>query len=261
MTCSPTGWESWAGGRRRRWALEVAAAQGLQAAVLTDVELPLPIDAPLSIGLRRTAVLIVRGTSEDTVLDQERVARLERAFAGAPVEHRMLEFKSAKTGFLESRRRDASDAKSADHAWFEIYEFLGKHVEDAGLKPPIIASRDSEAAQSAPPFVSIGDVMRAVNGPSGVRGGVAQSLGEAPRGEKDWKLLRARAALMADSGVLLMGLKPSKGGRASWQRHAASYRDAAAALTAAADHRNFADARQAFDRLNTSCVGCHSDHR
>jgi dienelactone hydrolase len=248
-------------GNTARWALELAAAQDLQAAVLTDAELPLVIDAPLSIGLRHTAVLIVRGTSEATQLDGELVARLERAFGSAHVEHRVLEFKKAKTGFMDGRRRDAFDAKSADHAWFEIYEFLGKHVEDAELKSPPMAGRNWNDAQSARPFVSIGDVMRAVNAPSGVRGSAAQSLGEAPRDEKDWKLLRARAAIMADSGVLLMGLKPPRGGAASWQRHAASYRDAAAALVNAADRRNLADARQAFDRLNTSCGRCHSDHR
>jgi dienelactone hydrolase len=248
-------------GKMARWALELAAAQNLQAAVLTDVELPLVIDAALSIGLRQTAVLVVRGASEANALEGILVEKLERAFAGAPVEHRVLEFKNAKTGFMDSRRRDRFHAKSANHAWFEIYEFLGKHVEDAELKTPFVAGRSSNDAQAVRPFVSIGDVMRAVNGPSGVRGGIAQSLGEAPRKEKDWKLLRARAAIMADSGTLLMGLKPPKGGATSWQRHATSYRDAAAALATAADRRNFADARQAFDRLNMTCGRCHSDHR
>jgi len=248
-------------GATSRWALELAAAQNLQAAVLTDVVLPLMIDAPLSVGLRNTAVLIVRGTSEATPFEGELVARLERALVVAHVEHRVREFKNAKTGFIDGRRRDAVNAKSADHAWFEIYEFLGKHVEDAELKTPLVTGRSSDVAQSARPFVSIGDVMRAVNGPSGVRSGIAQSLEEIPQEEKDWKLLRARAAVMADSGTLLMGLKPPKGGARSWQRHAASYRDAAAALATAADRRNFADARQAFDRLNMACGRCHSDHR
>ena len=240
----------------------MAAAQNLQAAVLTDVELPLVIDAPLSIGLRQTAVLIVRGAVRGDPVGwgtcREAGAPLS---AVAHVEHRVLEFKSAKTGFMDSQRPDAFDAKSADHAWFEIYEFLGKHVEDAELKAPLLAGRSSDVAQADRPFVSIGDVMRAVNGASGVCGEVAQSLDEAPREEKDWKLLRARAAIMADSGVLLMGLKPTKGSPSSWQRHAASYRGAATALAAAADRRNLAEARQAFGRLKTNCDRCHSDHR
>jgi cytochrome c5 len=60
---------------------------------------------------------------------------------------------------------------------------------------------------------------------------------------------------------LLMSLKPPRGTAATWRRHAASYRDAAATLVAAADRRNVADARQAFDRFNTTCSRCHADHR
>jgi hypothetical protein len=166
-----------------------------------------------------------------------------------------------QAGFLQSGRRAASETKSVDHAWFEIYEYLGKHVEDAEQKLPQVPGPSSDAAQPALPFVSIADVMRAVNGPTGVRGAVAQSLSEAPRNEKDWKLLRARAAVMADAGVLLMSLKPTKGTAATWQRHAVSYRDAAATLVAAADRHKVADARQAFDRFNKTCNRCHADHR
>jgi Dienelactone hydrolase family/Cytochrome C' len=248
-------------GKSAHLAIELAAAQNLQAAVLIDVELPLALDAPLSIGLRQTAVLIVRGASEDTLLDRELVARLESAFGVAHVEHRVLEFKSAKTGFMDSGRREAFDAKSADRAWFEIYEFLGKHVEDAELKTPEMTGRSSDIAQAATPLVSIADVMRAVNGATGVCGEVSQSLGEGLREEKDWKLLHARAAIMSESGVLLMSFKPTRGSQSSWRRHAASYRDAAAALAAAAERRNIAEVRQAFDRLKTNCNQCHSDHR
>ena len=163
MTCSPKRSVS-SVGEKRPLALELAAAQSLQAVVLTDVELPLALDPPLSIGLRQTVVLIVRGASEVTPLDRELVARLEQAFEIAHVEHRVLELKSAKTGFMDSQRREAFDAKSADRAWFEIYEFLGKHVEDAELKTPLITVRSSDVAPAAHPFVSIGDVMRGSTG-------------------------------------------------------------------------------------------------
>jgi hypothetical protein len=228
------------------------------------------LDASLSIGLRQTAVLVVRGASEDTLFDRELVARLDRALEVAHVEHHALEFKVAKSGFMDSGRREAYEAKSADHAWFEIYEFLGKQVEDAELKRPEPAARSADVAPTAPgvdvapaarPHASIADVMRAVNGATGVCGEVAQSLGEGLPEEKDWKLLRARAAIMSDAGVLLLQLKPPRGSQSSWRRHAASYRDAAAALAAAADRRNIAEARQAFARLKTDCNRCHSEHR
>jgi dienelactone hydrolase len=248
-------------GRTAHLALETAVAQSLQAAVLTDAEWPLLLDASLSIGLRQTAVLFVRGAAEETASNRELAARLERALALAHVEHHTLEFRSAKTGFMDSQRPDAFDSKSADRAWFEIYEFLGKHVEDAELKTPLIAGRGSDFSPAAHPFVSIDDVMRAVNGASGMCGDVSQSLNEGPREEKDWRLLRARAAIMADSGVLLMSLKPPKGSASGWQRHATAYRGAAAALAAAADRRNIDEARQAFDRLKKNCDRCHADHR
>jgi hypothetical protein len=173
----------------------------------------------------------------------------------------MLELSDAKPGFMESGRGDATAAKAADRAWFEIYEFLGKYVEDAEPDRSPVVARSSISGKSDPPLVSIVDVMRAINGPSGVRGEVARALGEAPRDEREWKLLRARAAVMADSGATLMGLKPQKGSAATWLRHAAAYRDAAAELAAAADRRNLTDARSAFDRLNASCARCHAEHR
>jgi dienelactone hydrolase len=248
-------------GTSAHWALELAAAQNLQAAVLNDFELPLVLDGPLSVGLRQTPVLLVRGAAEDTQRDRRLLEGLRRAFETAHVEHRILEFKSAKAGFMGSGPRDTYEARSANQAWFEIYEFLGKQVEDAELKTPQTTGPSSDVVPAAPPHVSIGDVMRAVNGATGVCGEVAQSLGEGLREEKDWKLLRARAALMSDAGVLLLELKPPRGTQASWRRHAASYRDAATALTAAVDRRNLADARQAFERLKTTCNRCHSDHR
>jgi dienelactone hydrolase len=248
-------------GTMARWALEVAAAQNLQAVVLVDVGLPLLIDPPLSVGLRQTAVLLVCGRSGGTALESERLANFERDLATGHIQHRRVDFKNAKPNFMESRHSATDDAKSADHAWFEIYEFLGKHVEDAEPQTRLLSKRNTQDAPPVRPAVSIADVMRAVNGPAGIRGGIAQSLNVSPREEKDWKLLRARAAVMADSGTLLLGLRPSRGDATRWQRHTASYRDAAAALAAAADRRDLADARRAFDRLNGTCGKCHADHR
>ena len=247
-------------GKTTHLALELAAAQNLQAAVLTDVELPLVLDPPLSIGLRQTAVFIVAGAYQVTPLDREFSARLERAFEIAHVEHRVLELKSAKTGFMDSQRREAFDAKSADRAWFEIYEFLGKHVEDAELKTPLITARSSDVAPAAHPFVSIGDVMRGQRcfGSMRRRGAIAERRST---GREGLEAASPRAAIMADSGALLMGLQPLKGSPSSWQRHAASYRGAATALASAADRRNIAEVRQAFARLKANCSRCHSDHR
>jgi dienelactone hydrolase len=240
--------------------LEAAADQHLQATIVVD-GYPSTIDASLSLGLKHTAVLIVRGTRQLTNAKREERSHLERNLASAGVEHRVLELSDAKPGFMENSRGNASDAKAADRAWFEIYEFFGKHVEDAELNSSPAVARSSITAKSDPPRVAIDDVMRAINGSAGIRSDVARALGEAPRDEKEWKLLRARAAVMTDSGATLMGLKPQKGTAASWRRHATAYRDAAAALVDAADRRKLTDARSAFDRLNASCARCHAEHR
>lgn len=248
-------------GKTARWALELAAAQSLQCAVLTDVELPPMIDGPLRVGLKQTAVLIIRGLADATPVDGKRAARLERDLAAAGVMHRWLEFTDARSGFMESRRSSKLAAKSADRAWFELYEFLGKHVEDAEPGPQMTTNRAAQPGPSAVPLVAIDDVMRAINGPAGLRVEIARSLEAAPRAETDWTLLRSRAAVMAESGVLLGRLKPPKGTGTSWQRHADAYRAAAVALSAAAEKRNLTEARRAFDRLNTRCAQCHADHR
>ncbi len=244
-----------------RWALETAAAGGLQAAVLIDPQLPIAVDADLTTPLRHTAVLVVRGAAGTSLLDDEYLARLERQWEEAGVQHRVLPFDRAKTGFLNAHDQNAHDRELADRAWFEIYEFLGKHVEDVPLKK-LLADQDN-ATDGAPlrQFASIADLMRAANAPAGVRGSLALSLTEEPTSENEWKDARARAALLADAGELLMGLKPPKGDSALWQRHVASYRDAAQAIAAASDRRDYSAARQALERLTTTCGKCHLDHR
>jgi dienelactone hydrolase len=248
-------------GSMGRWALEVAAAQGFQAAVLADVDLPLLIDAPLSVGLQHTTVFIVRGAADASVLDGELFARLTHALGDMQIEHQVLTCDTANKGFMDSRQPRAFHEKAADHAWFEMYEFLGKYVEDAELLPNLGAGPRLGGANSAHPFVSIGDVMRAVNGPTAVYGAVAEMLRGDSLQASDWILLRSRAAVIADSGVSLMALTPPRGIPARFRQHAASYRDAAVALIKSADRHDLAEARHAFDRLNTSCRKCHADHR
>jgi len=107
-------------------ALHVAAAESTEAAVLVDVENLRMIDHRLAAALDRTAVLFV----------QANVGKgngLQTRLAGAHGERRVFEVAGAKPGFMDCRSGEAFDAKATDRAWFEIYEFLGKHVEDAEL--------------------------------------------------------------------------------------------------------------------------------
>lgn len=244
-----------------RWALETAGAGGLQAAVLCDPPLPLAIAADVPASLRRSAVFVVYPTADSGFLDGEHLSRLKRRFEGAGVEHRVLELNAAKKGFMNQARDDAFHAELADRAWFEIYEFLGKHVEDAPLKALLAARQNFGGGPPLGRVASIADLMQAVNTPTGVRGLLAQSLAQEPDSAKNWQHVRARAALMTDAAQFLFPLEPPKGNLSTWRRHVDSYRDAAAAITDAADRHDYPASRQALNQLSTTCGRCHLDHR
>jgi hypothetical protein len=228
--------------------------------VLCDGQLPRHIRAAAAANLRDTGVLLIRATAGRPLVDGELAAQFIQSLAEAGIEHRLFEFGEAKPGFLDPGREDLFNFHAADRAWFETYEFLGHHVEDADVKH-LFAEKTAGPSQPLKQLASIADLMRAINAPTGVRGQLALSLQEPPADEKAWNVVGSRAALMADSGGLLMTLMPPKGGAASWLRHTASYRDAAASLSAAADRRDVAAAQQALLRLNETCGKCHLDHR
>ncbi len=258
-------------GKEARWALELAAACELPAAVLADGPLPRVLDPELAVGLTRTILLIVRAKPEASARTEPQITSLKTALSAAHIANRVLEFQPAQPGFMQARRTSA-EATAADHAWFQIYEFFGKHVEDAEpASSPLVrigsparpfGSEPQGRRQAGPTsYVTIADVMRAINSPSGLRGQIARTVNEGPRTDKDWQLLRAQSAVMTDAGTSLLNLTPHRGTVTSWQHHATFYRDAAAELTTAADHHNLPAARQALDRLNASCSRCHVDHR
>ena len=119
-------------------------------AVLIDAEFTSSIDPPLLVGLREASVLLVCGTAQATDSARERLADLERALSAGHIRHRKVEFKTAKPNFMESRQIATYDAKSADRAWFEIYEFVGKYVEDAEPKTTVLASKSGTTNASRP---------------------------------------------------------------------------------------------------------------
>ncbi len=242
------------------WALELAADQHLQACVLCDGRLPRQLGAAAASQLRDTGVLLIRGTAGNSLLDGELFAQFTQSLAEAGVEHRLFEFAEAKPGFMDPGREDVFNLHAADRAWFETYEFLGHHVEDADVKQ-LLAAKSAGASQPLQQLASIADLMRAVNAPTGVRGQLALSLQEPPADEKAWALVASRAALMADSAELLATLTPPKGKTANWLRHTVAYRDAAAAIAIAAGRHDLAAAQQSLLRLNETCGKCHLDHR
>lgn len=242
------------------WALELTADQHLQACVLCDAQLPRRMPPALASQLRGTGILLVNGTAGQVLLDAEIVAPFKQSLAAAGIDHQQLAFDKTLPGFMDSARKTAFDLHTADRAWFEIYEFLGKHVEDADIKQ-LLAERGQTASRPLKQFASIADLMRVLNAPTGVRGQLSKALGDGPADEMEWKQVASQAALLAESAELLSVRQPPKGKTATWLRHTATYRNAATSLSTAATARDLSAARAALLRLNNTCGQCHLDHR
>jgi hypothetical protein len=99
----------------------------------------------------------------------------------------------------------------------EVYEFLGKYVEDAprGAAPqPAPGTQPPKA-----PVATIADLMLAVNQPRGVRGTLTRALEQEPATQQQWDRVRANAALMAEAVRLLETRTPRRGTPGSgWNR-------------------------------------------
>lgn len=242
------------------WAVELAADQHLQACVVCDSRLPHPLPPALGGQLGETSILLVNGTAGQSPAAAELLTQFEQWFAAAGIDHRQLSYDKARPGFMDPAVKDAFDGPAADGAWFEIYEFLGRHVEDADVKR-LLAARAASSSRPQKELASIADLMRTVNAPTGVRGRLATMLSAGTADEAAWKQVGSQAALLAETGELLSSRQPPQGTTASWLRHTAAYQDAAVSLSAAAAARDLPASRAALLRINNTCGECHLDHR
>jgi len=238
--------------------LELTAAQGLQACVVCDGDFPLDPSAELSGGLRNAAVLFIRSTADASLVDSEKFIRFHEAIAKPDVDHRVIEFDQARPGFMDRDQTGSYDFEIADRAWFEIYEYLGKHVEDALIQITQVAPSTGKAD---PQPLEIADLMRAVFDTKGVRGQLLKSLASEPKNDKAWKLALSRSAVMAKSVRLLEQKKPEEGSAASWARHTASFQKNIEDLLAATHRHDLETSQAALVRIKKNCGKCHLDHR
>jgi dienelactone hydrolase family protein len=146
----------------------------------------------------------------------------------------------------------ASQVGVTEQEWVDVYEYLGKHVEDALLRQP---------ASVETPIARVGDIMRAINSDQGVRGRLARMLADKIEGDRQWEEARSDAAVLAEAGNLLLAQRPLKGSIDQWRNHARDFRLAAEALLTAVERRDFALAQQRLRELPRSCAACHADHR
>jgi dienelactone hydrolase len=240
------GW-GWSGGQ----ALVLASATSLQACVVCDA--PLPSEPGIVAGLRETPVLGVFA-AEDFARRKEAVSAFRRLLA----DHRTLcnvhVAEDVRIGFMGPPTQKSYSSDAAEDAWFVIYNFLEKHVEDA-------RTGDVSALSPVAPIATVADIMRAVNDPSGLRGALGTALEHEPGNVKEWRRIRADAALVAEAGGWLAAHPPAKGSAAHWNDQARAFTSAAEAIVEAADKRDYAAARRGLVRVAQQCSACHLEHR
>jgi dienelactone hydrolase len=153
-----------------------------------------------------------------------------------------------------------SQAAMTEQAWVDIYEFLGKHVEDAtSANAGTRAATPDSAAR--PEFVRIVDIMRAITSDQGIRGRLARRLAAPPVNDDEWEQARTDAAMVAEAGNLLLAHQPPKGSASGWRRRATDYRSAAEGLLRAVESRDFDTAQRSLRELPQTCAACHADYR
>jgi dienelactone hydrolase len=238
------GW-GWTGSH----VLAIAGAMAMQACVVCDA--PLPTEPELVLGLRGTAVLLVYGAS-DRRSEHEGPA-FARRLGARQGECKLHVAPKAAAGFLGPPERKTYNHDAAEDAWVAIYNFLEKHVEDA--RPSTSATRPAKSA------LTIADMMRSVNEPTGVRGALSRALEKQPESARQWGQVRAHAALIAEAGTWLQTQPPPKGPAGHWQEQALAFTEAASAIVDAADRRDYAAAQLRLVQLAGKCAACHEEHR
>lgn len=112
------------------------------------------------------------------------------------------------------------------------------------------------------PVANIKNLMNAVNNEEGGLFGMMQA--DCKSGSIDsagWNLMRHRAALLAESGNILLQLDPPKGDAATWRKHAEAFRDAAQDLKKPLIRRKADLVAAGLAKVKQQCDACHKDHR
>jgi carboxymethylenebutenolidase len=233
-------------------ALALAAATPMQACVVCRGSLA--AEPSLLAGLRGTALLVLVAGKDPTL------AAFRKALTAAPIKHKVRVFAGVAHGFMKAGPEQAHAHEQGEAAWVEIYNFLGKYVEDAAENGPVFPSA-LKVEPRASPVASIADLMRALNNPVGVRMALVRALENAPASKQAWATVRANAALLAEGGRLLEERRPHKGTLGHWREQARAFAALAREVATAADRQDYSAARRALDELGTRCTACHRQHR
>lgn len=133
----------------------------------------------------------------------------------------------------------------------------------AGLVGIHAATTSADGGKPAyTPVCNIKNLMNAINNEEGGLFGMMNA--DCKSGAIDsagWNMMRHRAAMLAESGNILMQLDPPKGDPASWQKHAAAFRDTAKALKKPLIRRKADLVMAGLAEVKKQCDACHKDHR
>lgn len=132
----------------------------------------------------------------------------------------------------------------------------------AGIAAAFAADEAKPAAApppAAPPrLASVKMIMAGIHGPN--CGGIAELLkGEGPRDDKAWAQLAQHAALLNESGHVLVQANRCPDG--VWADAAAKLRDGTSGVFAAAGRKDLKAAQEAFTGVTASCSACHAKHK
>jgi carboxymethylenebutenolidase len=240
----------WSEGADR--ALALAATTPVQACVACFGNLS--AEPALLAGLRATPVLVLVAGQDKSL------PAFRKVLQAAGVFHKVRVLPGVSPGFMTPAANTVYNHAQAEAAWVEVYNFLDSFVEDAPLNGPRFASAPAPSPPDAP-VASIADLMRAINGPAGVRVALVGRLEKEPAGASAWKQVRAEAALVAEAGGLLQQRQPRRGSMAHWRQQADTFTAAATKVVAAADRMDYKGARLGLDEIGQCCTTCHKQHR
>jgi carboxymethylenebutenolidase len=240
----------WSDGAGR--ALAVAGSTPLQACVACYG--PLSADPAMVAGLRATPLLLLVA-GEDKSLPAFR-----KALAAAGVFHKVRVFPGAAPGFMTPGPGKAYNHDQAEAAWVELYNFFDTYVEDAPLNGPTFGALTRLPAEEKA-VATIADLMRAINGPTGVRVTLVGALDKEPARAQQWQQIQAAAALIAEAGLMLKRRSPPRGSHAHWQLQADAFTASARKIVAAASRHDYPAARRGLEEVGQRCAVCHKQHR
>jgi hypothetical protein len=79
--------------------------------------------------------------------------------------------------------------------------------------------------------------------------------------QPDWATIQPQASEYARLAADLGKAEPAKGSKESWAKQTSAFADSAAALDRAAQAKDLSGARSAQEKLGSSCMQCHREHR